>query len=78
MNKSIIYELNENGDIKEKAIYTVDSKQALINYIMQFINNNHNTWTYQNEIEGIRESKTKQNCYYYDYNNIVIASYPSK
>lgn len=78
MNKSIIYELNENGKIEEKAIYTVDAKQALINYIMQFLKNNHNTWTYPTDIEGIRESKTKQNHYYYDYNNIVIGSYPSK
>ena len=76
MNISIIYELNENGDVTEKARYSIDTKQALIAYIMQK-QNNFNTWEYPTELKGIRESKTKQNHYYFDYNeNIVIGSYP--
>ena len=75
MKISIIYELNENGNIAKKAIYSLNTKQALIAYIMQK-QNNFNTWEYPTELEGIRESKTKQNHYYFDYNNIVISSYP--
>jgi len=74
--KSIIYELEENGNITEKAIYTVTAKQALINYVMQFKKGNFNTWAYPETLEGMRESPKKDNAFYYDYNNIVIASYP--
>ena len=72
---SIIYELEENGKITEKAIYTCNSKKALINYVMQFKQKNFNTWTYPETLEGMRESPKKDNAFYYDY--IVIASYPS-
>jgi hypothetical protein len=75
--KSIIYELDEQGNITEKAIYTVTPKQALINYIMQFKKKNHNFWMYPETLEGIRESKTVKDHWYFDYNNIVIASYPA-
>lgn len=75
--KSIIYELEENGNIIEKAIYTCDSKKALINYVMQFKRKNFNTWTYPETLTGITESKKAKDHWYYDYNNIVIASYPA-
>ena len=76
MNKSMIYELSENGTIEKKAEYTTDTKQALINYIMQFKRHNMNTWNYPEHIDGIRESKTVSNHFYFDCGNVVIASYP--
>lgn len=76
-NLSLIYELDEQGNIQKKAEYTVTSKQALINYIMQFKKKNFNTWTYPETLPGIRESKTVKNHWYYDQDNIVIASYPA-
>ena len=74
---SLIYELNENGKIEKKAEYTCNTKQALINYVMQFKKKNFNTWEYPETLQGMRESPTKDNSYYYDYDNLVIASYPS-
>jgi len=74
---SLIYELDENGKIEKKAEYTCDPKQALINYVMQFKKKNFNTWAYPETLTGMRESPTKDNSFYYDYNNLVIASYPS-
>lgn len=74
---SLIYELDENGKIEKKAEYTCNTKQALINYIMQFKKKNFNTWAYPETLTGMRESPKKDNAYYYDYNNLVIASYPS-
>lgn len=73
---SLIYELDENGKLEKKAEYTCSTKQALINYVMQFKKKNFNTWTYPKELKGMRESPTVKDHYYYDYNNLVIASYP--
>ena len=73
---SIIYELDEQGIITKKAEYTVTAKQALINYVMQFKNKNFNTWQYPDTLQGMRESPTVKDHWYYDYKNIVIASYP--
>ena len=75
--KTKILTLAEDGKIEEKAIYTIDSKKALIAYIMQDIKKNFNTWAYPEDMEGIRESKTVKNHFYYDYKNIVIAAYPA-
>lgn len=72
---SLIYELDQNGNINKKAEYTCNTKQALINYIMQFKKKNFNTWNYPEHIDGIRESSKKDNSYYYDFGDIVIASY---
>ena len=44
---------------------------------MQFKKKNFNPWTYPKELKGMRESPTVKDHYYYDYNNLVIASYPS-
>lgn len=77
MPKSIIFELNESGNIERKAEYTTEPKQALINYVMQFKKNNFNTWDYPKELNGIVESKKAKDHFYYDYENIVIASYPA-
>jgi len=74
---SLIYELNSDGKITKKAEYTVDPQKALINYIMQYKRNNWNTWQYPHTIEGIRESGTVKNHFYYDDGSLVIASYPA-
>lgn len=74
---SMIYELDENGNIFEKAEYSIEPKAALICYIMQK-QNNFNTWKYPKNISGIWESPTVKNHFYFHdtINNIVIASYP--
>jgi hypothetical protein len=68
----------KTGKITRQATYSTDSKQSLINFIMQDIRGNYNTWEYPTNIEGIRESPTVANHYYYDdmKNNRIIASYP--
>lgn len=71
---SIIYELNEEGKIEEKARYTCNSKIALINYIKQFKEKNFNTWEYPKTLKGLRQSTIKNNVWYIDYNNMVISS----
>lgn len=76
---TMIYELQEKtGKINKLAIYTVDPKRALINFIMQYIHNNFNTWNYPEHINGIRESDTVKQHFYYDdiYNERVLAAYP--
>lgn len=75
---SNIYKLNIDGNIDLIAIYTLSPKKALINYIMQYIYNNYNTWTYPDHIDGIKKSKIKPDHYYYDLESVVIASYPKK
>lgn len=74
---SVIYELNEKGNIERKAMYTLEPKKALVCYIMQQ-QNNYNTWEYPENIKGIRESQTAPNHFYYDQQNTVLAAYPFK
>ena len=78
MEKSIIRTLDENGQITENAIYTLDPKQALIAYLEQTINRNFNTWEYDKSkfISEIKESKFKKGYIYNVPNkNIGIAAY---
>ena len=73
-----IYEMNENtGHIENKATYSLDPKAAMIAYIEQK-HGNMNTWNYPKAIEGIRESKTVKDHFYYDDipNGVIIAAYP--
>lgn len=63
-----INELKDNN-ITKRAIYTCDAKQSLINFIMQDINHNWNTWNYPNDINGIYESPTKKGVFYYKDDN---------
>lgn len=72
---SMIYEMNERGDVTRKAMYTLDAKKALICYVMQK-QNNYNTWDYPNDLKGIRESDKAPEHFYYDYNGLVLAAYP--
>jgi ABC-type Mn2+/Zn2+ transport system ATPase subunit len=78
MTKTTIYEMEErSGKITRKAEYTIEPQKAIIAYIQQK-RGNYNTWTYPATMEGIRESQTVKNHFYYDDipNNIIIAVYP--
>jgi len=65
------------------AEYAQPPKKALVNYIMQYIKNEWNTRLYPDDIEGIRESDTVADHFYYDVfrgrngnENAVYAAYP--
>ncbi len=76
--KTNIFELQEkSGKIDRISSYSLDSKQALIAYICQR-GGNFNYWTYPKDMDGIRESKTVKNHYYYDdiRRSVIIAAYP--
>jgi hypothetical protein len=65
MSKILSLKEGESG-IKELAIYSLPPKKAMVCFIEQFINKNWNTWEYPEEIEGMRESTTVGNHWYYD------------
>ena len=80
---SVIYKLEKGKSMVKVAEYTQPPKKALINFIMQYIKHNWNTYTYPDDIEGIRESQTIPEHYYYDVfkrrngnENAVYAAYP--
>ncbi len=75
---STIYELTE-GDprMRKVAIYTLPPKQALIAYIEQRLYNNFNTSEYPDDFEGIRESSTISNHFYFDKKKCVYGGYES-
>lgn len=73
---STIHRLYPDGHIERKATYTLPTKEAMIAYIMQE-RNNFNTWQYPEWIQGMRESKTKPGCFYFDLGSDVIGSYPA-
>lgn len=66
-----------NGAIVYRTTYSLTTKAALIAYIMQQ-RGNYNWWTYPDNLEGISESPTLQNHFYFDdeKNDQIIASYP--
>lgn len=66
--KSIIRTLDATGNIKEKAIYTLDPFHALIAYLEQGINHNWNTWMYSKSkfINLVKETKSKKGFIYDD------------
>lgn len=72
---STIYKLDEQNHMERVATYSVPPKQAMVNYIMQFINKNFNTWEYPEIIKGMRQSKLVPSNWYYDNNNEVLAAY---
>ena len=78
MSKSIIKTLDENGTITDNAVYTLETKQALIAYLEQTINKNFNTWEY-NKSEFINSVTQLKSGLGYGYNvpnkNISIAAY---
>lgn len=74
--KTIITLLNdETGKIEEKAIYTIEAKKALIAYIMQYVKNNWNTWTYPENIKGIFGSTKRENTFYYETDKGILQAY---
>ena len=75
---SMIYEMDEKtGKIERKAEYSCEPKQALICYIEQK-KGNYNTWEYPKHIDGVRESPTLKNHFYYDSikKRKIFTSYP--
>lgn len=77
--KTVIWELKEGDpDMRQKAIYTMEPKRALIAFIIQR-KGNTNTWEYPDHIDGIRESDTVKDHFYYDdfANRSVLAAYPA-
>ena len=49
MCKSIIKQINDNGEITEHSSYTLEPFKALVCYLEQTINNNYKTWDYFKE-----------------------------
>lgn len=75
---STIFTLDEEtGVIKRQSTYSLPPKKALIAFIRQS-ENDFNTWTYPDHIDGIRESNVAKDHYYWDDfdNKRVVAAYP--
>jgi hypothetical protein len=75
-----IYVMDEKtGKIEMTCAYSVGPKQAMINYIMQYIKHNWNVWQYPEQIDGVRESTKAKDHFYYDdiRHGKIIASYPA-
>ena len=81
---STIYELRENEgpELKKRAVYSLPPKKAIVCYIEQVLFHNTNTWDYPEEIEGMRQSSTVADHWYFDEFrdrhgvNGVLAAYP--
>ena len=81
---SMIYILEEgNPQMRKVAEYSTSPKEALVAYVEQFVFENFNTWEYPEKIEGMRESSTLADHWYFDLwkskgykRNSVIAAYP--
>lgn len=79
-----IYELREgSADVRRVATYALEPQKAMVAYIEQRLNNNYNTWDYPEIIEGMRESDTIADHWYYDLFkgrnaefNGVLSAYP--
>ncbi len=78
-----IYELKDGDtEIRKVASYMLPPKKALVNYIMQSEKKDYNWWNYPETIEGIRESDTVKNHWYYDTfsergESKVLAAFPA-
>lgn len=80
---SSIYVLEEGMTLRKTAEYTLPPKQALVAYIKQVLFNDYNTWTYPEIVEGMRESDTLADHWYFDKKKgkfggreAVFAAYP--
>ena len=51
MPKTEIYCIDMEGTISKCAMYTLEPKQAMTNYLYQMIEGNWNTWTYKERAE---------------------------
>ena len=81
---SMIWILEEGRGYRCVAEYSLPPKAALVAYIKQNIENDFNTWDYPELIEGMRESDTVSDHWYYDLCksrgascNGVLAAYPN-
>lgn len=76
--KTTIKEFNLNtGEIEKEAIYILPAKKALISYLQQR-NGNYNTWTYPEDMEGIRKSIRPNTLLYQVNDSIVIYATENK
>lgn len=69
--------LNPSGEIKTVAVYSLEAKQSLINFIMQK-KGNYNWWEYPTELDGVRQSNTKIDTYFFDDGDICYGAFPRK
>ena len=51
-----IFSIDNNGDVQYMASYSQPAKQAMINYIRQFLYNDYNCWDYPDWIEGMQKT----------------------
>ena len=74
---TMIYKLDIGRPGPEKvAEYSLTPKEALVNFIEQFLKGNYQFWKYPEEIKGMRESSTAPGNWYYDTGDTVYAAYP--
>lgn len=55
---TVVYKIEKDGEIKELATYSLESKEALKAAYLQFIKNNYNTWDYDNYGVEIEEGSS--------------------
>ncbi len=72
--RTVIYELPEDGKIRQAAVYTIEPKKALIAYIRQSIFKDFHTWEYPETIKGMRQTNGR---WYYDHGKTVIGALPA-
>ncbi len=74
---SMIFILEEGDpEIKKVAEYSLTPKQALVNYVKQYLEKNFSTWTYPAILPGMRESRMVKDHWYYDAEGTVISAVP--
>lgn len=70
-----ICKLHPDGRIIEAATFTLDTKSALVAYIMQVIHHNYNTWEYPEIVDGMYPSQFSDSWYYDTNDGGTLASY---
>ena len=61
-----VYQINDNGEIKELATYSLSPKKAIKIAYLQFIRKNFNTWDYDKFNVNIKESERGYHVFYGD------------
>lgn len=72
---TVIVKLCKDGSIERVVEYTTPPRQAMVDFIMQILRNDYNTWTYPCWIDGMYVSKNNPNQYYYENGDDVYAAY---
>lgn len=70
-----ICKLHPDGRIIDAATFTLDTKPALVAYIMQVIYHNYNTWEYPETVDGMYPSQFSDSWYYDTNDGGTLASY---